>query len=120
QAALAEARAVLHDLLAASIYTGRRDPMGVIMFAPLAVKARLRTALGWFAESSRELHRKSDKANAQSRKTHEGMNEQQQETASVAHAMQQMALAVQEVAQGATQTYSATISLSVRWIRVIR
>lgn len=108
QAALVEARSVIHDPLAAYIYTGRSDPMGEIMFAQLAIKARLRTALGRFAESSRELHRKSDEAHAQSRKTHEGMNEQQQETAGVAHAMQQMALAVQEVAQGATQTYSAT------------
>lgn len=106
--ALNEARQTIHDPVAAYIYTGRSDSMGEIMFAQLAIKARLRTALGRFAESSQELYKKSDEAHAQSRKTHEGMNEQQQETANVAHAMQQMALAVQEVAQGATQTYSAT------------
>ena len=108
QHALADARMVIHDPVAAYIYTGRSDAMGEILFAQLALKARLRTALGRFAESSRELHQKSDAAHAQSRKTHAGMNEQQQETSSVAHAMQQMSLAVQEVANGATQTYSAT------------
>jgi aerotaxis receptor len=106
--ALAQARAIIHDPVAAYIYTGRSDAMGEILFAQLAIKSRLRTALGRFAESSRELHEKADAAHLQSRKTHDGMSAQQRETSSVAHAMQQMSLAVQEVANGATQTYSAT------------
>src|SRR5690606_26597837 len=92
---------------AAYIYTGRTDALGEIMFAQMAIKARLRTALGRFAESSRELQDKSDAAQHQAHKTHLGMEEQQRETAKVAHAMQQMSLAVQEVASGAIRTYSA-------------
>lgn len=106
--ALAEAHSITSDQVAAYIYTGRSDALGEIMFAQMAIKARLRTALGRFAESSRELQHKSDAAQQQAHKTHEGMEEQQRETASVAHAMQQMSLAVQEVASGATRTYSAT------------
>ena len=106
--ALAEAHSITSDQIAAYIYTGRSDALGEIMFAQMAIKARLRTALGRFAESSRELQHKSDAAQQQAHKTHEGMEEQQRETASVAHAMQQMSLAVQEVASGATRTYSAT------------
>lgn len=106
--ALAEAHSITHDPVAAYIYTGRTDAVGEIMFAQMAIKARLRTALGRFAESSRELQHKSDAAQQQAHKTHQGMEEQQRETANVAHAMQQMSLAVQEVASGATRTYSAT------------
>src|SRR5690606_921715 len=106
--ALGEAQAIIHDPLAAYIYTGRSDSSGEIMFAQIALKARLRTVLGRFRESARDLHDKSEEAHKQALKTHAGMNAQQEETASVALAMQQMAVAVQEVAAGATQTSSAT------------
>jgi aerotaxis receptor len=106
--ALGEARAVIHDPLAAYIYTGRSDSSGEIMFAQIALKARLNTVLGRFRESARELHDKSEEAHKQALKTHAGMSAQQEETSGVALAMQQMAIAVQEVATGATQTSSAT------------
>lgn len=105
---LAEARLTIHDPVAAYIYTGRSDHSGEIMLAQLALKARLRTALGRFRESAQELHAKSEIAHTQAQKTHAGMSAQQRETANVAHSMQQMAIAVQEVASGATQTSSAT------------
>ncbi|HEY8938844.1 MAG TPA: PAS domain-containing methyl-accepting chemotaxis protein [Cellvibrio sp.] len=106
--ALREARNTIHDPFAAYIYTGRCDAMGEIELAQHAIKSRLRTALGRFGESSRELQHKAEAAHHQARKTYEGMSAQQQETAGVANAMQQMALAVQEVANGANQTSIAT------------
>jgi aerotaxis receptor len=108
QQALAEARAVIHDPFAAYIYTGRSDITGEIRYGQMALQARLRTVLGRFRESARDLHDKSEEAHHQALKTHGGMNAQLEETASVAYAMQQMAIAVQEVATGATQTSSAT------------
>lgn len=105
---LREARAVINDPLAAYIYTGRCDGLGEIELAQHAIKSRLRTALGRFGESSRELLEKVEAAHHQARKTYEGMTNQQQETAGVANAMQQMAIAVQEVARGANQTSMAT------------
>ena len=106
--ALQAARAILNDPFAAYIYTGRCDATGEIILAQLAIKSRLRTALGRFGESTRELQGKAEAAHHQARKTYEGMTAQQQETAGVASAMQQMAQAVQEVASGANQTSIAT------------
>jgi len=106
--ALHSARQTINDPLAAYIYTGRCDALGEIELAQYAIRARLRTALGRIGESARELQQKSEIAQQHARKTYSGMSAQQQETAGVANAMQQMALAVQEVASGATQTSSAT------------
>lgn len=107
---LDRARAILHDPVAAYIYTGRSDTLGEIEFAQLALRARLRTALGRFAESARELHGQASQAQVQAAQTHRGMDEQQRETTRVASAMQQMAMAVQEVASGASDTSQATQS----------
>ena len=106
--ALAQARAIIEDPFAAYIYTGRCDALGEIQFAQMAIRARLRTALGRFRESADELHHKAEDAHYHANKTHAGMTAQQRETTHVANAMQQMALAVQEVATGATQTSAAT------------
>jgi aerotaxis receptor len=106
--ALAEARSTINDPFAAYIYTGRCDAMGEIELAQHAIKSRLRTALGRFAESAKELQNKAGAAHHHAHKTYEGMTAQQHETSGVAAAMQQMALAVQEVASGANQTSIAT------------
>ena len=106
--ALGEAHKVINDPLAAYIYTGRADEQGQIMLAQIAQQARLRTALGRVNESAYDILQKAHAARAQAQKTFEGMTAQQQETCSVANAMQQMSLAVQEVAQGATRTSTAT------------
>ncbi len=106
--ALNEARLIIHDPIAAYIYTGRCDSLGEIVLAQHATQARLRTALGRVGESSRELQRKAETAHQQASKTRDGMKAQQQETDGVATAMQQMAKAVQEVANGANQTSMAT------------
>lgn len=106
--ALQDARATINDPFAAYIYTGRCDALGEIEFAQHAIKARLRTALGRFGESAKELQQKAGTAHHHARKTYEGMSAQQHETAGVATAMQQMALAVQEVASGANKTSIAT------------
>ncbi|WP_049629795.1 PAS domain-containing methyl-accepting chemotaxis protein [Cellvibrio sp. pealriver] len=106
--ALSEARETIHDPFAAYIYTGRTDATGEIELAQHAIKSRLRTALGRFRESAKELQGKAGAAHHQARKTYEGMSAQQQETAGVVTAMQQMAIAVQEVASGANQTSMAT------------
>lgn len=108
QHTLAQARAVVHDPLAAYIYTGRTDANGEIRLAQQALKARLRTALGRFTESAQELQKKADTASTQAEKAHTGMAEQQHKTVNVANAMQQMSKAVQEVAAGATRTSEAT------------
>lgn len=107
---IAQARAIMHDPIAAYIYTGRSDALGEIEFAQLALRARLRTALGRFGESARELHGHAAEAQRQAAQTHRGMDEQQRETSRVAVAMQQMAQAVQEVASGASDTSDATRS----------
>jgi aerotaxis receptor len=106
--ALQEARATINDPFAAYIYTGRCDAMGEIELAQHAIKSRLRTALGRFGESAKELQHKAEAAHHHASKTYEGMTAQQRETAGVAAAMQQMAQAVQEVASGANQTSIAT------------
>jgi aerotaxis receptor len=106
--ALAAARRVIEDPLAAYIYTGRADEQGEILLAQIALQARLRTALGRVGESAYEILQKANAARTQASKTFDGISAQQQETSRVAHAMQQMSQAVQEVAQGATRTSSAT------------
>ncbi|MGD8177333.1 methyl-accepting chemotaxis protein [Marinimicrobium sp. ARAG 43.8] len=105
---LSEAREVLHDPVAAYIYTGRVDAMGEIRFATLATRSRLGTALGRFGESARELHHQAVEAQQQALQTRRGMEEQQRETSRVTDAMTQMVQAVQEVASGASDTSSAT------------
>jgi aerotaxis receptor len=102
------AKKTIDDPFAAYIYTGRSDVMGEIELAQIALKARLGTALGRFAEAAKELQKKSDVAHEHARETHAGMSAQRHETTGVANAMQQMSIAVQEVAAGVTQTSSAT------------
>lgn len=105
---LMQARKIVQDPFAAYIYTGRCDSLGEIELAQIAIKARLRTALGRFGESATELQNKSSEAHQHARQTYAGMAAQQRETTAVANAMQQMAIAVQEVATGATKTSTAT------------
>lgn len=108
QQTLESAREVIHDPLAAYIYTGRTDAAGEIELAQLASKARLRTALGRFMESAKEVLGKAEIAEEQATCSHNSMTAQQQETEKVSLAMQQMTLAVQEVAGSASQTSTAT------------
>ncbi|WP_041523364.1 methyl-accepting chemotaxis protein [Gilvimarinus agarilyticus] len=108
QSALERARASHHDPVAAYIYTGRADAAGEVELANLALTARLRTALGRFQESAAALKGQADTAQTQAHITFERMAEQQNQTASVAHAMSQMSQAVQEVAQGASETSNTT------------
>ena len=106
--ALERARANHHDPVAAYIYTGRADAVGEIELANLALAARLGTALGRFQESAATLKGQADTAQTQAQATFQRMAEQQNQTASVAHAMSQMSQAVQEVAQGASETSNTT------------
>ena len=106
--ALNEARQTHSDALAAYIFTGRCDITGEIRLAQIALSARLRTALGRFRASAGELQQTAQQARLQAENTFTNIARQQQETASVAQAMQQMSLAVHEVASGATETSGAT------------
>jgi aerotaxis receptor len=108
QHSLQAAKKIIDDPFAAYVYTGRCDAMGEIELAQIAINARLRTALGRFGESAKELQNKSVTAHQHAKKTYAGMTAQQRETTSVANAMQQMAIAVQEVAMGASKTSVAT------------
>jgi len=105
---LEEARKIINDPIAAYIYTGRCDIQGEIQLAQIAQEARLRTALGRFGESTYEMHLKARAAHEQAQKTYKDIHAQQHETTNVANAMQQMSLAVQEVALSASRTSSAT------------
>ncbi len=105
---LRQARETVHDPFAAYIYTGRADAQGEILFAQMALKARLRTALRRFVESSRHVMDRSEEALTQARHTHNGMTEQLQETEKVALSMHQMSQAVHEVAEGTNRTSTAT------------
>lgn len=105
---LAMARSEINDPLAAYIYTGRVDALGEIELAAIARNARLRTVLGRFSESSKELKACSGQARQQAICSRDGMSAQQQETQQVASTMQQMSLAVQEVAAGVSETSLAT------------
>ncbi|GAA5316160.1 MAG: methyl-accepting chemotaxis protein [Candidatus Pelagadaptatus aseana] len=102
------ARSVIDDPLAAYIYTGRTDTAGEIELAHIATQARLRTALGRFMESAKEVMGKSEMAEEQARCSHAGMEAQQQETSKVSLSMQQMSQAVQEIASSASHTSIAT------------
>lgn len=106
--ALAIAHNVICDPMAAYVYTGRADDVGEIELAQLAQSARLRTALGRFLESSKEVMHRSEMSLEQTRCSHNGMTAQQLETEKVALSMQQMSQAVQEVAAGASQASAAT------------
>lgn len=96
------------DPLAAYIYTGRADRSGEAAFIQQAAAARLRTALGRVGAAANVLRTKAAESSNQTQLTLQGTTEQQRKTAGVADAMHQMALAVQEVASGATDTSSAT------------
>lgn len=105
---LEQARAVIHDPLAAYVYTGGIGPANEIALAQLALHSRLRTALGRFRESATLLKAKGAEVNTYTRQTFHGMAEQQRETDGVARAMERMAGAVQNVASGASQTSTTT------------
>ncbi|MFL0797881.1 MAG: methyl-accepting chemotaxis protein [Cellvibrionaceae bacterium] len=102
-----KARAFIDDPLAAYIYTGRTDDLGAVLFAQLAHEANLRTALGRFRESAKDVLIRAEQVEAQSDSCKRSMDSQQQETVSVATAIEQMSMAVQEIAEGATGTSDA-------------
>lgn len=106
---LERSRGILHDPLAAYIYTGRSDYQGEIELAEIALQARLRTALGRINVSASELVENSDSTQVKVEESLEGMTAQQQESVQVAESMSQMAIAVQEVANGVSQTSDATV-----------
>lgn len=101
------AREFINDPLAAYIYTGRTDDLGAVLFSQLAQEANLRTALGRFRESAKEVLTRAEQVQAQSESTNQSMNAQQEQTESVASAIHQMSLAVQDIAAGATGTSDA-------------
>jgi len=108
RAILSLARSEIDDPLAAYIYTGRTDLKGQVELALIFQKARLRTALGRMVEAAKEVMNNAKITQQHAHLSHEGMNNQQQETEHVAHSMQQMAQAVQEVASSASETSTAT------------
>lgn len=108
QEALTRAKDVIDDPLACYIYTGKVGIVGHILLAQIASKARLRTALGRFSESAKELLSKAELVRAQSTCSRAGMQAQRNETQSVAVAMGQMSQAVNEIASSASNTSIAT------------
>ena len=106
--ALNEAHQVIHDPLATHIYTGGIGAIQEIALARLATQCRLRTALGRFRESANLVQEKTKESNTVSRRSFEGMAKQQQETQRVTATMEQMAIAIREVASGASHTSVAT------------
>ncbi len=106
--ALISAREVLHDPLATYFYTGRNDIVGEILLSQHAQRSHLRTALGRFKSSSRELLEKSQFALEQSMRSSQRMSSQQQKTSEAVSSMVQMSEAIQEVAKSAVEVSTAT------------
>ena len=106
--ALSASREIIHDPLAAYIYTGRSDAIGEIILAKIAQQARIRTALGRFNESAKEIVEKSTLAGEQSNRSYQGISEQEEQTAQVTESILQMSGAVQEVGKGVTKSLNAT------------
>ena len=106
--AVAGAREIIDDEVARYIYTGRNDEIGDLMLAQIAQQARLTTALGRFKESASDLKDRSEEAARQAESTASSMLRQNQETREVATSMEQMVLAVEEVAKSSVVTSNAT------------
>jgi aerotaxis receptor len=106
--ALREAHQVICDPLAAHIYTGGIGPIQQISLARLSTQYRLRTALGRFRESANLVEEKGKDVNTFSHRSFEGMEKQRQEASRVAATMEQMAVAIRDVASGASHTSVAT------------
>ncbi len=106
--AVSGAHDVIHDPIATYVYTGGTGYTHDIALARLATQYRLRTALGRFRESATSLKEKAEEVHTFTHRTFDGIATQQQETTKVANAMEQMALAVQEVASGASRTSVST------------
>jgi len=106
--AVKAAHEVIHDPIATYVYTGGTGDIHDIALARLATQCRLRTALGRFRESATLLKEKAQEVNTFTRRTFDGIATQQEETSKVANAMEQMAIAVQEVASGASRTSVST------------
>lgn len=106
--ALGNARAVLHDPLAAYVYTGRSDNIGELELSQWAHGARLRTALGRFIATSRDLEDKSASVRLAAQQGNSQMARQQAEVTAVAQAIEQMAQAIHEVAERSADTSVAT------------
>lgn len=106
--ALSEAHKVIRDPIATFVYTGGIGPIPDIALARLASQCRLRTALGRFRASANLVEEKGKEVNTFTHRTFEGMAKQQRETARVAETMEQMAMAIQDVASGASHTSVAT------------
>ncbi len=99
---------IIDDTVAQYIYTGKLNPAGAISLASLALQARLRTVLHRFNATSIQLSEKAEQLNQQTSAAQHSMSTQQQETARVNTAIEQMSIAVDEVASSATQTSEAT------------
>lgn len=102
------ARKEINDPIAAYVYTGRTDNRGEIILAQVAIRSRLRTALGRFQEAAKTLSISSKQADQSSKETLTSMTKQQQEAELVANSMTQMSEAIGDVASNAAETSSAT------------
>lgn len=102
------AKSEIDDGLAAYIYTGATGPLADIELAALARKARLKTALGRFGETSKQLYGLAEQARLQAEASNKGMLRQLDETHQVTRAIHDIAAQVHKVAESASTTADAT------------
>ena len=105
-------KAIADNHLIQYLYTGRTDSIGQLQFSSLMLEARLRTIVGRIEESFASISNGVSGLAESSEKTYSGVLVQQQQTESVLNAMSEMNLAVQEVANNASNTSNATTEVS--------
>ena len=111
-AAASASKAIADNSLIQYLYTGKTDTVGQLQFSNLMLEARLRTIVGRIEESFASISNGVSGLAKSSDETYTGVLNQQQETESVLNAMNEMNLAVQEVASNASNTSTATSEVS--------
>ena len=111
---LHETAALAHRIadgdLTQHIRTQRKDEIGDLMQAMAQMTIRLREVLSEIGLSVSELSAASSQLNATTDKNQQGMEQQRAETDQVATAINEMTMAVQEVAHNAEDAWSAATS----------
>ncbi len=103
-----EAREVADNPAMQFVYTGRKDETGSLLFAIKTLKAQLRTVLGRIRESASTVANESLVLHRTADATSNEMQAQQDEIETIATAVEQMSVSIQEVARSANSASDAT------------
>ena len=108
RAVVKNAKREINDDLAAYIYTGDAGANGHIELAQIAIKLRLRVALGRFQVSAHEILDKADKTSSQTVKTESGMRKQKEQISNITQSLRNVGDIIHSIAEGAHETTIAT------------